>query len=181
MKVLARIRMTTLALASAGLLLPQTAAVAADQSNAPGPQGAAAEATVRDVALAAGGVLQGQVLAPEGQPVSQAPVTVWASGRRIAATESDADGGFAIAGLRGGHYTVVAPESSSEYRLWTENTAPPHAVQRVLLVAGGAATRGQSGRGRWSWAPRTTTLALAAFAGGTIAAGVIGQQNGSGS
>ena len=171
--------MTSLALASAGLLLPQTAAVAADQPNTPGPHDAAAEATVRDAALAAGGVLQGQVLSPEGLPIAQAPVTVWASGGRVAATQTDAEGGFVVAGLRGGYYTVVAAGSSSEYRLWTENTAPPHAGQRVLIVADSLATRGQSGG--WSWSPRSTTLALAAFAGGIIAGGLIGQENGSGS
>jgi hypothetical protein len=181
MKIFARIRLTAIALASVGLLLPQTAAAGADQTQTPFPQDTAAEATIRDVALAAGGVLMGQILTPDGHAVAQLPVTVWASGHRIASSETDADGDFAIAGLRGGYYTVVAGEASSECRLWTENSAPPHASQGVLMVAGAAATRGQSGGGLWSWPPRSTTLAMAAFAGGIVAGGLIGQQNGSGS
>lgn len=182
MKIVARFRVTALTLASAGLLLPPTAVVAAEPSLFDSPATAAADATVQDVELTSDGVLEGQVLDPQGFPVAEVPVTVWASGHEIASAQTDAEGTFTVPGLHGGSYTVTTGQSSAVYRLWAKDTAPPHATTSVLIVGGQDVARGQGGvfRGPF-WPPRTTTIAIGLFLGGIIAGGLIGQQNGSGS
>ncbi|MEX0679145.1 MAG: carboxypeptidase-like regulatory domain-containing protein [Pirellulales bacterium] len=175
-----RIRLAALTLACLAMLLPQTPVKAADDPGIAGSQAAVGAMAVQDVTLAPGGVLQGQVLDSEGFPVPQTDVSVWSSGQQVASTRTDVDGNFVVTDLRGGNYAVVAGEGGGLYRLWTENSAPPHASQRVLIVSGRDAQRGQSGfRFRRPWRP--TTIAILGFAGGIVAGGLIGQANSSGS
>lgn len=175
-----RVRLAALTLACLGTLLPQTPAKAADDPGSAGSHAAVGAMAVQDVALAPGGVLQGQVLNSEGFPIPQADVSVWSAGQQVASTRTDVDGNFVVADLHGGSYTVVTGENGGLYRLWTENSAPPHASQRVLIVSGRDAQRGQSGSGfRRPWRP--TTIAMLGFLGGIVAGGLIGQANSSGS
>jgi hypothetical protein len=102
---------------------------------------------VSDVALAEGGVLSGQVVDAQGVSLAQAPVAVFADGREVVRLASNADGMFAVSGLKGGVYEVATPGHHGVYRLWTARTAPPAAGQGIMLVSGSDVVRGQYGYG----------------------------------
>jgi hypothetical protein len=107
---------------------------------------------VRDVALQAGGVLQGQVLDSQGQPVANATVRAVGLGTRaeqVRMAQADAAGRFQIAGLSGGVYRVETAQGVMICRLWAPNTSPPAAESSVLLVHGGETVRGNLGSIGW--------------------------------
>lgn len=104
-----------------------------------------ATTTVRDVALQAGGVLEGQVLDTQGQPVANAAVRAVGLGTRaeqVRTAQADAAGRFQIAGLSGGVYRLETAQGLVICRLWAPNTSPPAAESSVLLVHGGETVRG---------------------------------------
>jgi hypothetical protein len=175
MKIFQRFRSAAVTLASAGLLLPQTTTGAAEPSSVGPSKGAAVATSIQDVALAPGGTLQGQVLNPQGIPLAQTRVSVLSGGQEVASTHTDADGNFVVNNLRGGSYTVIAGDGGGIYRLWTDNSAPPHAGGRVLIVSGRSVARGQLGGGAGLLSP--TGLAILGFAGGITAAGLATQGN----
>ncbi len=179
-RLFARLRLGAFAFASAGMLLPPSTVTAEDHPTKFDPPAAAAVTPAADVALAPGGVLQGQVCDNQGLPIAGAEVAIWSAGQQVESIRTDAEGHFLVSGLRGGNYTIVVGDSGGLYRLWTENAAPPHAVPRVLIVRSGVVERGQQDGFYRRW-PRSTTLAMAAFLGGIIAGGVIGQAHHSGS
>lgn len=90
---------------------------------------------VADVALAEGGVLQGQIVTAQGAPANGVPVVVQHSGTDVAQTVTDQKGIFKIAGLRGGVHQVLAAGQQSSVRLWSAHSAPPVAQPAMLLVA----------------------------------------------
>jgi hypothetical protein len=98
---------------------------------------------VGDVALRKGGVLVGRVTTSEGVPQAGAPVSLRHHGRELAKTVTDANGVFALAGLRGGTYEVIAADTAVSLRLWVPGTAPPVATQGALLTTGDPVVRGQ--------------------------------------
>ena len=135
MKGVGIIRRMLVSLAVLGFCLPQSvlaAGVAADQTSA-----------VVDVALADGGVLLGQVVDPQGMSLERVPVLLRDRDRETATTKTDASGYFAIRGLRGGVYQVVAPNGHGTFRLWAPGTAPPLSQQGALVVTGRETVRGQ--------------------------------------
>lgn len=110
-------------LAVAGLCLPEAACAA-------GPTAPA----VTDVALAQGGVLQGQVVSPQtGKPMANVPVTLRSQDKVVATTMTATDGRFTVQGVRGGVHQVVAGEGHGIYRLWTPGTAPPSAQVNAVV------------------------------------------------
>jgi len=121
------------ALACFGLLIPRFALASE-------PTGRA----VVDVALRDGGVLSGQVVNAQNVALANREVRVLQNAQEIAGAKTDAEGRFAIEGLRGGVYQVVTAQGSGVYRLWAPQTAPPSAEPAVLLV-GGDVVRGQEG------------------------------------
>jgi hypothetical protein len=127
-------------LATVGMLTAQTA-VAAEQAGKvvadPAP------ITVGDVSLDNDGVLTGQVVDAQGIAMKNVPVRVLHQGAQIAVVQSDAEGRFAIAGLRGGVHQVETPVSTNVYRFWAAHTSPPSASRGVLLVNDGTVERGQ--------------------------------------
>jgi hypothetical protein len=100
-----------------------------------------------DVALADGGVLTGQVVDAQGVALANAPVAVLSQGREVVRVAANADGAFAIGGLKGGVYEVAAPGHRGVYRMWAPRTAPPAARHGLMLVSGGDLVRGQYGYG----------------------------------
>lgn len=98
---------------------------------------------VADVALGHGGLLIGQVLSTEGRPLADTPVAVLYEGREIATAVSDANGRFAVSGLRGGSYSIVAGDTPGAFRLWAAGTAPPAAGSLAMVVVGNRVVRGQ--------------------------------------
>jgi len=143
-------------LASAGLMIP-----AATQAQEP----AATRAIVTDVALQAGGMLQGQVVDKQGQPLANTDVVVSYEGTPIATVQSDAQGNFAVQDLRGGVHAIQTDDGANIYRFWAPQTAPPAAANRVLFVNNGVTQRGQL--------IPTLTFTQVAVAGGAIGGGYL--------
>lgn len=169
------IKSATWVLAGAGLLLPSSTLLAAAPVDVASSQ-AVATPVIQDVAMSAGGVLQGQVTDAQGIGVAKTTVSVWTSGRQIASTRTDAEGKFSVANLRGGNYSVAAGNGVGVYRLWAESAAPPQARPGILIVSGGETRRAQIGGGGLI---NPTTVGLGLM-GGIIAGGVISQESSSG-
>jgi hypothetical protein len=89
---------------------------------------------VTDVALADGGLLQGQVVNPQsGVGAANMPVTLRMQDQIVATTTTDAAGRFAVQRLRGGVHQVIAGESQGIYRFWSPGTAPPSAQVNAVV------------------------------------------------
>jgi hypothetical protein len=101
----------------------------------------------RDIALDEDGVLRGVVMDRAGQPVARQAVAVVQNGKTVAGTTSDAEGRFAISGLKAGSYTIATPYRIQNCRLWTAHAAPPVARDEALIVNGDQVIRGAMGRG----------------------------------
>ena len=107
---------------------------------------------INDVALQPGGILTGQLMGSVGQPQGNARILLKKDGTIVASTQSSDSGHFSVAGLSGGVYEVVADESSSMWRVWQPETAPPGASGSMAIFSG-PTVRGQtdeedSGHGR---------------------------------
>lgn len=135
MKILVAQRVAA-ALACFGMLIQPALAGAPVVESAP---------VVADIALSEGGVFVGKVVTAQGAPLGNVSVSLQQSGREVATTTSDAEGVFAVQGLRGGLYQVVSEGGMVSYRLWAPNTAPPAANQSALIVTGGSVINGQYG------------------------------------
>lgn len=118
------------ALACAGMLF-QPAAMAAPQAM-----------ITTDIALRDGGVLVGQVVDGQGVALARTPVAVLQNNKEIARVETDKQGTFAVAGLKGGVYQVASLGHQGVYRLWAAQTAPPAAKKGLIMVSGNV-VRGQ--------------------------------------
>lgn len=130
-------------LAVLGMCLPLPAMAA--ESHAAEPSTGAAAISVADVELGQGGLLLGQVLDAEAQPLVDSQVTVMAGSQPVATAQTDDNGVFAVTGLRGGMHQLDAGESRQFCRLWSPGTAPPAAESALQMVAGGDTIRGQWG------------------------------------
>jgi len=142
MKGMGIVRGVFVCAAVTGACLPQTV-LAAQVAVDPAP-------VVTDVALEDGGVLVGQVVDTQGVPLAKMPVLLQGRDlqgreREIAQAMTDANGHFAVRGLRGGVNRLAAAGSQETFRLWKPGTAPPQARQGALLVVDRATIRGQCG------------------------------------
>lgn len=148
MRVLKLLRSCTIALASVGTLMPHAALGAgATGSQVAEPRPAAAAVAIYDVALRPGGILQGQVVDPQGAPAAATRVVLAQEGKPQAATQTDAQGHFSFPGLKGGVYQLATAQGGGMYRLWTPGAAPPAAHADALVVSGDAVVRGAMGNG----------------------------------
>ncbi len=140
-----------------GLLVSQSMALAGEMNRQ----------VTTDVALAAHGMLVGQVVDQQGIGIPGARVVVRQHDRDLAGTVTDKNGKFAVSGLRSGTYQLAAANGQATVRLWTANAAPPVAKSRVMIVSGFdqviRAQFGGGGIGPWI---------LPALAAGGIIAGV---------
>jgi len=100
---------------------------------------------IGDVALGSGGLLTGRVLDENRQPRAGFDVTILADGRTVATTRTDANGVYAVQGLRGGVHQLVTPETSQVLRFWADGTAPPGAAESAEIVCSPDVVRGQWG------------------------------------
>jgi hypothetical protein len=130
-----------IALACLGLLTPEALVAAAEPQEASSATPAAIP--VLDIALGPGQTLRGTVVDPAGAPVAGAPVVLLNGSRRTASTETDPDGRFVFASVRGGVYVVEAAGSARICRAWAPRTAPPAANPALLMVADGLLVRGR--------------------------------------
>jgi hypothetical protein len=113
---------------------------------AAGQRAAGNDQRVIDVALEAGGLLQGQVVDTENVATAACEVVLLRNGQEVARTTADREGRFSVSGLRGGVYQVMAGGGGGVYRLWAPRTAPPSASSSALVVAG-EVVRGQMATG----------------------------------
>ena len=98
---------------------------------------------VVDVALGANGTLRGQLLDRQGRqlPVLQIFVT---NGHQTWNTYTDEQGHFQVEGLVGSTYQVQAAGQIQIVRAWAEGTAPPQALDALLLVYDNPVVLGQN-------------------------------------
>jgi len=87
-----------------------------------------------DVRLGPDGELVGVVRDPLGKPRSGVEVAVFHQGHEIAATQTNEEGKFAVAGLRRGEHVILAQQVESPVRLWPEGAAPPQAVESPVIT-----------------------------------------------
>ncbi len=115
----------TLALLAASMMLSWTAMAAETLPRV----------ALTDVALADGGVLMGQLIDAQRQPLAAQEVRVRFQDQVIAAVVTNDRGQFTIRGLRGGTHTLETAAGSNSYQLWAPRTAPPSAQQLAVVVA----------------------------------------------
>lgn len=98
---------------------------------------------VVDVALGANGTLRGQLLDRQGRqlPVTQILIT---NGHQTWKTYTNGQGHFRLEGLVGSTYQLQAAGQTQIVRAWAEGTAPPQALEALLLVHDNAVVLGQN-------------------------------------
>ena len=101
------------------------------------------EPVVHDVALAPGGVLNGQLLDAQTVGKAREQVTLLLDQRPIARSETDAQGRFSFQGVRGGVYQLAAAGKVEVYRLWAPGTEPKGVSHMALMIADKGVVRGQ--------------------------------------
>jgi len=135
---------------SAGLLLSITAQAvfASEPQAAPNQSASSPPVHWRDVALDGDGKLRGQIVDQTAASKSRVRVDVYQQNRFVLSTETNHRGEFAIKGLKGGLYQVVASCPTGEsgvalFRIWTNRTAPPAAISDAVMVIRQDIVRGQ--------------------------------------
>lgn len=108
-----------------------------------GPAMAGESRVIRDVQLTQQGKFQGQLLTPAGKSVSNAVVQLRFRGTPVAAAKTDAQGRFAISGVRAGAHEVVTGAVHSPVRLWSYGAAPRGARTGMVVAVSETVVRGQ--------------------------------------
>lgn len=121
------------------------------------------QAVVRDVALAADGSLQGQVIRPQGAAGSHVQVVFGRLDGTPMATMTQADGRFQVNGLRPGIYQFQTATQSDVYRVWAPQTAPPAAQAGIVIVEQETIVRGQN-NSAWTYLANPWVMGLIAAA-----------------
>lgn len=164
-------------LATLGMVVPNTAAIAVEQAAAPRVEVKTVNAQIFDIALSSGGTFKGRVVDHTGTPLDGAEVTVKQNNKEIRRSVTDKTGSFEVANLNSGVYSIVSGKTEGTYRVWDSNTAPPSAREQGLLVMGENGTRGNfgyvDGYGKWV----IGGVAVAALAIGIVALTKANQNN----
>lgn len=167
MKPMGIIRVVLVVVAVVGCCLPQ-AALAASAQATPTPT---RPPVVVDVAMMGKGLLLGQVVNAQGVAMKKTLVSVYNQQRECARAVTDANGYFAVQGLRGGVYQIATTDGTGTFRVWSRQTAPPSSQKGALIVAGKQTVRGQYSSlqrpGHQSW------LSNPWIVGGIIATAVV--------
>jgi len=142
MKQISLFKRAVIALAAIGMMMPAPQVQAATAAPAKVIQ---TDATVLDIGLKSDGVFAGRVVDHAGTPSAKTEVTIRQGQQVVAKTTTDAEGRFAVKGLKGGVYEVASGKTVGTYRVWNETVAPPAAKEQALLVLGENGTRGGFG------------------------------------
>ena len=100
-------------------------------------------ATITDISLLEGGLLEGKLLSAQGQPIQESSVTILQNGLEVARTKTSEEGVFQVAGLRGGVHQIVGKTGTTTCRFWEPGTSPPAANQAAIIVSTDTLVRGQ--------------------------------------
>ena len=119
--------------AAAGTLLPAPEVFAADTQPVEVNRQEAAQKTL-DVALDVDGVLNGYLVDAQGKPLANESIVVRQGRREIAKSKTDGKGKFEVKSLRGGVYQIESKLGTSNYRVWSNGTAPKNARKVALVV-----------------------------------------------
>lgn len=138
------LRGAAVALAAAGMMIPNAPAMAAGPARA---QVKTVDAKIFDIALSDGGTFKGRVVDHTGAAVEGAEVSVKQNNKEVAHSVTDKNGSFVVANMKTGVYTVNSGATEGVYRVWSEKSAPPSAKEQSLLVMGENGTRGNFGAG----------------------------------
>jgi len=117
------------------------------ESTAPSKPSQAPASIVQDVQLQAQGTLTARIVDLQGNPVVGEHVSVMFQEKEIAAIVSDDDGFASVSGLRPGLHAIVTPTSTTAYRFWNADSAPPSATSVPAIVSDEQIIRGQMGGG----------------------------------
>ena len=109
-----------------------------------GPVMAGTPGIIKDVELTKAGVLYGQVSSSKSKLVPNAVVYLRHQGVTVAKARSNADGRFAISGVRGGAHEVVVGAVHSPVRLWSAGAAPKGALKGIAVSAEETIIRAQN-------------------------------------
>ena len=91
----------------------------------------AARPLVHDVALASGGMLEGQLFDAQGSPKAGMEVALLLEQRSLGTARTDTQGRFAFRGVRGGVYQLTTANGTGSYRLWAPgDCSQGHASRR---------------------------------------------------
>ena len=150
MKLGRRLRAVLVSLLCIGSALPARPALAVEPTAAvAGQREHNTDPSIRDLALGPGGLLQGTVVDQQGQPLPGTVVVLQRPDMRQLLIRADRDGRFALTGLRGGVYQLVAGKGKYVCRLWSPGTAPPNANDQLLVILGMDVHRGRSAAGQF--------------------------------
>ena len=144
MRLVSKKRLHGLILGCSIVLLPLQQVLAA----IPAADGAAGPTVnvVRDVALQAGNMFQGQVVDHQGAPCKSALVRLVRTDTGQALVgQTDDQGRFRFENVTAGVHRVETTVGAATYRLWAPNTAPPSAGKTALVIQGDSAVRGNLG------------------------------------
>jgi hypothetical protein len=97
----------------------------------------------RDIDLGRSQQLRGQLVNRDGKPLANQRVVAIQGDRTPMQTMTDRSGRFVFVGLKAGLYQVQAEHGLAMCRCWSDSTAPPAAVNELLLVSDAQAVRGQ--------------------------------------
>jgi hypothetical protein len=155
-----------------GVLMPVPATNCAEPRLAGGAQ--PARETIVDATLTQSGSLRGVVYSAQGTPLEGVDVLVMTIDGQGVRSRTTAGGEFAVDGLKGGVYQVVAGHGSQVVRAWAEGTAPPAAERQVLIVSDPNVALGQWEPGTFGYFLQEAkyTLSNPLVVGGIIAAAV---------
>jgi hypothetical protein len=151
-------------LAGLNLAAPQALICAADSVSAKAKKTPAAQ----DVSLTSAGELTGRVVTAQGVAVDGADVSLLQNGKLVARTNSDAQGEFRVADVKGGVYQVSAGKTVQYVRAWSDESAPP-AARPVATIVQGNVVRGQD---EWDYF-ETDEMVIAGIATAALVVGVV--------
>jgi hypothetical protein len=97
----------------------------------------------RDIDLGRSQQLRGQLVNRDGKPLANQRVVAIQGDSTPMQTTTDRSGRFVFVGLKAGLYQVQAEHGLAMCRCWSDRTAPPAAVNELLLVSDAQAVRGQ--------------------------------------
>ncbi len=136
MKSIKLVKNTALALACAGMLIPQTPLRAADATPA-------SSVAVNHVSLNDAGAFTGKVVNAQGEILAGTKVVFVQDNKLVAETTTSPTGEFSVNNLKGGIYLVATEQSQGMYHVWPNRIAPPNAGKQALIVSDPSVTRGQ--------------------------------------